>query len=84
MTKQKINERVTVTELGFRKKSLAAYPRRMEFRGNTYRFIDSGLMCLVRCGERVAAFITLSDGTADYFLRSDNSGNDWTLVSICS
>jgi len=83
MAKLNVNEQVTVTELGFRR-NLAMYPRRMEFRGNTYKFIDSGLMCLVKCGERVAEFITLSDGKADYFLRSDNRGANWTLVSICS
>jgi hypothetical protein len=83
MAKLDVNEKVTVTELGFRK-NLAVYPRRMEFRGNTYSFIDSGILCLVKCGERVAQMLTMSDGKADYFLRSDNRGNDWTLVSICS
>lgn len=83
MSKLKVNEQVTVTALGFRK-NLAVYPRKMEFRGNTYDFIDAGIMCLVKCGERVAEVITLSDGKANYFLRSDNRGVNWTLLSICS
>lgn len=83
MTKLQINEQVIVTALGFRK-NLIAYPRRMEFRGNTYNFIDAGLRYLVSHGERIAEFITLTDGKADYYMRSDNSGVSWTLISICS
>lgn len=79
---QEINEQVIVTAMGFRK-NLAAYPRRMEFRGRTYDFIDAGLRCLVRHSDRIAEIITLSDGTADYRLRSDNRG-DWMLLSIAS
>lgn len=83
MKKIPINEQVIVTSMGFRK-NLVAYPRRMEFRGVTYNFIDAGLRCLVRHGERIAEIITLSDGTADYHLRSDNHGGGWTLLSIAS
>lgn len=81
--KTQINEQVTVTAMGFRK-NLAAYPRRMEFRGNTYNFIDAGLRCLIRHGERIAEVITLSDGQSEYHLRSDNSGGNWMLLSIAS
>ena len=83
MKKVPINEQVTVTALGFRK-NLAAYPRRIEFRGTTYDFIDAGLRCLVRHGERIAEIITLSDGISNYHLRSDNRGVNWTLLSIAS
>ncbi len=83
MSKIQINEQVIVTSIGFRK-NLVLYPRRMEFRGDTYNFIDAGLRYLVRHGGRIAEFITLSDGNSDYYLRSDNSGVSWTLLSICS
>ncbi len=83
MNKVKINEHVSVTALGF-KKNLVVYPRRMEFRGVTYNFIDAGLRCLLRCGEHIAEFFTISDGTADYHLRLDHSDNGWTLLSISS
>ena len=83
MKKVLINEQVTVTVLGFRK-NLVAYPRRMEFHGVTYDFIDAGLRCLVRHGERIAEIITMSDGKSDYHLRSDNRGGNWTLLSIAS
>jgi hypothetical protein len=81
MNKTTINEQVDITVMGF-KKDLAAYPRRMEFRGATYEFIDAGLRCLVRHGGRIAEIITLTDGSADYRLRSDNRGGNWTLLSI--
>jgi hypothetical protein len=81
MTRITINEQVFVTELGF-KKNLAAYPRRMEYRGSVYQFIDAGLSCLVRTGEQMAQIITLTDGQSQYRLRSDNHGGNWTLLSI--
>lgn len=84
MKKVQINEQVIVTAMGFRK-NLAAYPRRIEFRGSTYNFIDSGLRCLIRRGaKQIAEVITLSDGVSDYHLRSDNRGMNWTLISIAS
>lgn len=81
MNRVTINEQVAITTLGF-KKNLSAYPRRMEFRGVVYDFIDAGLSCLVRSGEHMAQIITLSDGQSLYRLRSDNHGGNWTLLSI--
>lgn len=81
MNRVTINEQVAITELGF-KKNLSAYPRRMEFRGKVYEFIDAGLSCLIRSGEQMAQVITLSDGQALYRLRSDNHGGSWTLLNI--
>jgi hypothetical protein len=83
MKKTNVNEQVSITALGF-KKNLTVYPRRMEFRGVTYYFIDTGLRCLLKCGEHIAEFFTLSDGTSDYHLRLDHSNNGWTLISIYS
>jgi len=83
MSRVDVNEQVNVTVIGFRK-NLAAYPRRMEFRGQTYNFIDAGLRCLVRQGSFIAEFLTLSDGIANYHLRKDDSCSNWTLLSIAS
>ncbi|MEO6110009.1 MAG: hypothetical protein ABIP50_03305 [Candidatus Saccharimonadales bacterium] len=83
MNRITINEEIAVTRMGF-KKDLSAYPRRMEFRGSIYEFIDAGLRCLVRSGENLAEIITLSDGHSFYRLRSDNHGGNWTLLSIMS
>lgn len=83
MNRVAINEEVAVTKMGF-KKNLAAYPRRMEYRGTIYEFIDAGLRCLVRSGGSIAEIITLTDGHSQYRLRSDNHGGNWTLLSIIS
>ena len=76
-----INKQVHVTAMGF-KKNLVAYPRQMEFEGTTYDFVDAGLSCMVRTGERIAQILTLTDGSTNFKLRSDNRGGVWTLLSI--
>ena len=83
MNRIAINEQVAITQMGF-KKNLSAYPRRMEFRGTIYEFLDAGLRCLVSTGNHVAEIITMTDGKSQYQLRSDNRGGNWTLVSIMS
>ena len=81
MNRTNINEQVIVTAMGF-KKDLAVYPRRIEYQGLTYDFIDAGLRCLIRQGGRIAEIFTLTDGRADFRLRSDNRGYSWMLLSI--
>lgn len=81
MKKQQINEKVTVTAFGFRK-NLSAYPKRIEYKGLTYKFIDAGLRCLVNQGDAIAEILTLSDGVRDYHLKTENRGLAWTLVKI--
>jgi len=81
MTKTIINKEVSVTRLGF-KKNLLAYPRQVEFDGETYDFIDAGVSCTVRTGERIRQILTLTDGRAQFRLCSDNRGGAWTLLSI--
>jgi len=83
MKKVDVNEQIVVTSMGFRK-NLATYPRRIEYKGATLSFMDAGLRCLIRQGNRIAEILTLSDGQSDYKLRSDNQGLTWTLISIMS
>lgn len=83
MNRETINEQVAITQMGF-KKNLSAYPRRMEFRGTIYEFLDAGLRCLVSTGNSVAEILTMTDGRSQFKLRSDNHGGNWTLVSIAS
>lgn len=83
MNRVNINEQVAITQMGF-KKNLSAYPRRMEFRGTIYEFLDAGLRCLINTGGRVAEVVTMTDGHNQFQLRSDNHGGNWTLVSILS
>ena len=59
-----------------------AYPRRVEYEGTTYDFIDAGISCIVRSGEHIAQILTLTDGRSQFRLRSDNRGGRWTLLSI--
>lgn len=83
MNRITVNEQVAITKIGF-KKNLSAYPRRMEFRGTIYDFLDAGLRCLVSSGGHVAEILTMTDGSRQFQLRSDNNGGNWTLVSIMS
>jgi len=76
-----INTPVTITVMGFGR-DLRTYPRRMEYAGKTYQFLDAGLRTVIRSGERIAQILTMSDGANDYRLRSDNQGGSWTLLSI--
>ena len=83
MSRITINEQVAITQMGF-KKNLTAYPRRMEFQGTIYEFLDAGLRCLGRTGSQVAEILTMTDGQRQYQLRTDNKGGNWTLLSIAS
>ncbi len=83
MNRITVNEQVIITQVGLRK-NLSAYPRRMEFQGRIYDFIDAGLRCLISLGDHDAEIVTVSDGQSQYRLRSDNRGGNWMLLSIAS
>lgn len=74
-----INSPVDVTALGFGR-NMRTYPRRMEFEGSTYDFLDAGIRTIVGSGEKVTQIFTMTDGMRDYRLRSDNGS--WTLLGI--
>lgn len=76
-----INSPVEVTAMGFGR-GMRAYPRRIEFGGTSYNFIDAGLRMLVGKGRTQAEILTMSDGSREYHLRSDNHGGSWTLLAI--
>lgn len=76
-----INSPVAVTAMGFGR-DLRAYPRRIEFEGMTYHFIDAGIRAIIRQGDATAQILTMTDGTRSYRLRSDTHGSSWTLLSI--
>ncbi len=78
---QLINKPVIITAIGFRKGFLS-YPRRMEYGGKSYDFIDAGLSCVVARGEKLIQVLTMTDGIAQFKLRSDNRGGSWTLLSM--
>jgi hypothetical protein len=74
-----INSPVDVTAIGFGR-NMRTYPKRIEFGGTTYDFVDAGLRTVIKSGERIAQIFTMTDGANDYHLRSDTSG--WTLLSM--
>lgn len=72
-----INSPVNVTALGFDRRC-RAYPRRMEWQGNTYYFTDGGIR--VSRGNNSGATLTMSDGHSTFCLREQAGA--WTLVSV--
>ena len=79
--KQYINKPVTITALGF-KRDIAPYPRRMEFDGLCYEFIDAGISYIAKKGEQITRIMTMTDGHKQFRLRSDSRGGVWTLLDI--
>lgn len=76
-----INTPVTITSMGFGR-DMRVVPRRMEYEGQSIKFIDNGLRAVIRKGEEIAHVFTMSDGNRDFRLRSDSHGGSWTLLSI--
>ena len=74
-----INSPVSITALGFGR-DMQPIPKRMEWAGRTYQFIDRGICIVARRGEKVTSTVTMSDGTNSFCLRM-NSGA-WTLLSV--
>ena len=78
-----INKEVTVTALYFKGgRSLTSFPKRMEFNGREYTFVESGLRYLVRKGQQLVQVFDMSDGSANYRLKFDNAEQLWTLVDV--
>ena len=83
MNKRLINQEVYVTSVYFRPgRHLKGFPKRMEFEGREYTFIESGLRYLVRKGQELIEIFDMTDGTSDYRLRFDRDDQAWTLIGI--
>jgi hypothetical protein len=74
-----INSPVDITVLGFGR-NLRTFPKRMEFGGTTYDFIDAGLRTIIHSDGHVSQVFTMTDGAHDYRLR--NKGGIWTLLGM--
>lgn len=80
---QKINQEVNVTALYFRNKEhLKSFPKRMEFEGHEYVFIESGLQYQIKNNDQEMRLFDMTDGAADYRLKLDLRQLTWTLVSV--
>jgi hypothetical protein len=78
-----INKEVAVTAVYFHNSTeLKSFPKRMEFEGREYTFIESGLRYLVQKGQRLIQVFDMTDGVADYRLRFDDNQKLWTLVDM--
>lgn len=81
-----INKEVFVPELYFRNSAqsrgdLKSYPRRMEYEGRDYTFMD-GLRYLVQKGHQLIQVFDMTDGAHDYRLKFDTSQKSWTLIDM--
>lgn len=77
---KKINIPVSVTAMTFGR-DMSACPKRMEWAGRIYDFVDTGIRVRSRRGEHVSDTVTCSDGSQSYCLRA--TGSQWILVGIC-
>jgi len=74
-----INSPVSITAIGFGR-DMQPIPRRMEWAGKTYQFIDRGIRVVARRGESIMSTVTMSDGNHSFTLRQ--TGGAWTLLSV--
>ena len=80
---QSINKEVSVTSVYFRPgRSVKGFPKRMEYEGREYTFIESGLRYLIQKGQQFIEIFDMTDGTRDYRLKFNNEDHIWTLVGV--
>ncbi|MBC7746693.1 hypothetical protein H7Y40_01785 [Pedobacter sp.] len=81
MSKTIINEEVAVTAVSFHR-NFDTIPTRIEYKGQAYTFLDSGMRYLVKNGERMSRLFDMTDGTTSFRLRNESGASNWTLVAI--
>ena len=81
MSKQIINEEITVTAVSFRR-NFDAIPSRIEYKGRAYTFRDAGIRYLIKSGDRISQLFDMTDGTSNFRLRHDSGATGWTLVTM--
>lgn len=79
-----INSEVDVTAWFFRPEPqshrLKSFPKRMNWGGREYNFVEDGLRYLVQQGQKLVQLFDMSDGHTTYRLKQD--GDHWTLIGI--
>lgn len=76
-----INQNVTVTSVRFTSQ-FEQIPRRIEFGGRSYNFVDEGIRLSIKSGQRMTRLFDLSDGTQQFRLKREQDERNWQLVSI--
>lgn len=87
MTRRLVNQEVNVTGLYFRQaptdeRHVKGYPKRMEYQGREYTFVETGLRYLLRKGQQLFEVFDMTDGICDYRLKFDTEAHVWTLVGV--
>lgn len=78
-----VNKEVTVTSLYFRPgRDIKGYPKRMEYEGREYTFLESGLRCLIKKGQQLFEIFEMTDGAWNYRLKFDTGAHIWTLIGM--
>ncbi len=83
VTRTPINKEVTITSLYFRGgPHMKSFPKRMEFDGQEYTFVESGLRYLIQKGQKLVELFDMTDGVSSYRLKFETDQNTWTLVGM--
>jgi len=83
MNRVAINKEVSVTAVYFRNNGqMKSYPKRMEYNGREYTFLESGLRFLVQKGQQLTQIFDMTDGSTNYRLKFSDDEQLWTLVDI--
>lgn len=83
MNRVAINKEVSVTALYFRNNGqMKSFPKRMEYDGREYTFVESGLRFLVQKGQQLTQIFDMTDGATNYRLKFSDQDQLWTLVDI--
>lgn len=81
-TRISVNKEVEITAVYFRNDvELKSFPRRMEFDGETYTFLD-GIRCLIQKGQDFVQLFDMTDGDNNYRLKFDAKDATWTLLNV--
>lgn len=81
MTKRKVNKIVDVTAVWF-DKNCEAVPKRIEFEGRSYTFVDRGLRYCIKRGEQITRLFDLTDGETYFRLKNEVDSSAWNVLSI--
>jgi len=83
MNRVTINKEVSVTALYFRNNGqMKSFPKRIEFDGREYTFLESGLRFLVQKGQQLTQIFDMTDGSSQFRLKFNDRDQLWTLVDI--
>ena|SRR5438132_791195 len=81
--KRVVNKEVSITSLYFQNgRELKSFPKRMEFEGREYTFIESGLRYLIQKGQQFIQVFDMTDGERKYRLKFDANEHTWTLIGM--